>query len=108
MLPQKPVGTNHVADVGEVADDIEVADLQALAPADFHLSHLERQPSQHVAGRLPRPGVVEWPDHHDIGAVRQVVLNPQQVDRGLARRIGIVGAQRAIFVDRNELRGGLP
>ena len=87
VLRQEPVGADHVADVGEVADDVEVADLHALAPARFHLGHLKRQRGQHVAGRLPRPGVVERPDHHHVRAVRQVVLDPQQVDRRLARRI---------------------
>ena len=70
----------------------------------LHLGHLGRQRGQHVARRLPRPGVVERPDDHHVRAVRQVVLDPQQVDRRLARRVWVVGPQRAILPHRDELR----
>ena len=65
--------------------------------------HLGRQSGQHVARRLPRAGVVERPDDHDVRAVRQMMLDSQQVRGGLARRIGVVGTHRAILADRDEL-----
>ena len=45
VLPQKPVGTNDVANVNEVTNDIEVANLQALALAAFYLSHMSASPA---------------------------------------------------------------
>ena len=90
MLPQKPVGTDHVADVNEVADYVEVANLQTLALASFYLSHMERQPGQHIAGRLTRPRVVERPNHDGVGPVRKIMLDAQQVGCGLACGVGVV------------------
>ena len=71
------------------------------------LGDLPRQAAQHVGGRLPRAGVVERADHHDVGAVRQEVLDAQQVGRRLARGVRVVRPQRARLVDRQVLGRGV-
>ena len=104
---QQAIAADHVADVGEVADDLEVADLDVgLAPC-LHLGNLERQRRQDVRRRLPRAGMVERPDHHHVGPVRQVVLDAQEVGRGLAGRVRVVGAERAVLPHRKMLRAGV-
>ena len=95
FFDQEAVAPDDVADVGEVADDVEVADLDAGLPARLDLGHLSGQGAQDVGGRLPGAGVVERPGHHDVGPVRQEVLDPEQVGGGLAGGIGVVRAQRA-------------
>ena len=85
-LGEQAIAADDVADVGEVADDVEVAGLDAELVTGLDLGHLPRQCAEDVRRRLPRAGVVERSDHHDVGAVRQEVLDAQQVGRGLCSR----------------------
>ena len=100
---QEAVGADDVADVGEVADDVEVADLDARPGPGLDLGDLPGQAAEHVAGRLPGAGVVERAGHHDVGAVGEEVLDAQQVGRPLAGGVRVVRPERAGLAHRQVL-----
>ena len=84
----------------EVLDEDPLADLPAVAV------HRERPAGQrrfqegrdHLLPVLARPVGVRRPAHHDRQAVGGVVGERQQVGPGLARRIGVPGAERGLLV----------
>ena len=99
-LDEQPVGADDVADVGEVAHHVEVADLDPGLPADLDLGHLPGEAADDINVSLAGTGVVERPGHDDVGAVGQVVLDAQDVGGGLAGGVRVVRAQGAALVDR--------
>ena len=90
MLGKEPITTNDVTDVREIADDVEVADLDGSLAPGLHLGDLKSEGGEYIRGRLPRARVVERPDHDGVGTVRKIMLDAQQVGRGLACGVGIV------------------
>ena len=99
FLDEQTVGADDVADVGEVADDVEVADLDTGSQAALDFGDLAGEAGEGVEIGLAGARVVEGAGHEGGGAVGQAVLDAEQVDGGLAGGVRVIGAFGASFGD---------
>src|SRR4051812_40395693 len=84
MLSKEPISANDITNVSEIADDVEVTNLDGGLAPGLHFGDLKREGGEYIRRRLPRARVVERPNHDRVGPVRKIMLDAQQVGRGLA------------------------
>src|SRR5271157_5177197 len=90
VLGEEAIAADHVANVGEVTNNLEIANLDTGFTPSLDLGNLVCKSRQDVSRRLPWAGMVERPDHDHIRAMSEMVLDAQEVGRGLAGRVGVV------------------
>jgi hypothetical protein len=101
FLHQQPVGAHGVADVGDVAPRVEVANLEHRLPnAGFRFDYLPREAGRGVGRRLPRARVVERPRDDHAAARRESdellreladAVRTGRANRGILRQRGVRG-----------------
>src|SRR5687768_5605832 len=108
-LQQREIAAHDVANVGEVARDVDVADRddrRTKACADLRDLADERGDRELLP--LSRTDMVERSRNDDALVARQRPLATERLRRDLADRVGIARRWRLVLVDRQSMLGHVP
>jgi hypothetical protein len=107
VLGKEAIAADDIANICEVANDLEIANLDVGFAPSFNLGDLVCEGCENIGRRLSGAGMVERPNHDHVRAMSEMVLDAQKVGRSLAGRVGVVRSQRAVFLDRQMLWVGI-